>query len=80
MLMSCDRCHNDFEGFKAKGGPELKDMITAGYYDLSGDDKIDYSWAKFRQHPDEKVVCDECMFKDPKYIEIYGRHNVNADS
>jgi hypothetical protein len=68
MLMSCDRCRETFEGFDFPGG------MTGGYYLMEGD------WASFKDHVDEEVVCDNCMFKDHKYIEIYGKHNINADS
>lgn len=65
MNMNCDRCKKDFEGFRSL-------IFTAGYYDVSGN--IESGWGKFRQSPYEQIVCDECMFKDPKFIAIYGTH------
>lgn len=62
MKMICDRCHKEFDGFKM-------DYFTAGYYNMD-------AWSDFKISLEEKVVCDECMFDNPKYIEIYGRHNI----
>ena len=64
MKLTCDRCHANFEGFKTE-------HFTAGYYEMD-------AWSDFRQSPEEQKVCDECMFKNPKYIEIYGIHYLGS--
>ena len=34
-------------------------MVSSGY------------WAQFKKHPTDKFICDECMFKNKKYIQIF---------
>ncbi len=60
MLYRCDRCEQLVEGFENEGG-------TGGFYYV---DKG--SWAQFAR-PYEVVLCDRCMWDDPKYIALYGR-------
>jgi hypothetical protein len=54
----CSRCNKD------TGSPLPDDGATAGYYVAAG-------WLKFA-NPDEKFICDSCMWSDPRYIAIYG--------
>lgn len=63
----CDRCkaHGDFYE------DHLLD-ITCGFY------KVDKGYWKQFANEDEKIVCDECMFKDPRYIKVYGHHSSGA--
>lgn len=37
---------------------------TGGFY---------LNWTEFMS-PNEKTVCDECMWQDPRYIAVYGMH------
>lgn len=49
----------------------FKDFLTgttAGYYEVH-----DGYWNAFA-NPGEKFICDECMFKDERYIAVYGNH------
>lgn len=59
--MICDRCHKEFEGIK-------RDDCTFGYYDAT-------YWFDF-SNPGELVICDMCMWHDPRYIRIYGVNHV----
>jgi hypothetical protein len=56
---NCDRCKRDIKDFRQ---PDAGGM-TAGYY---------YRWFDFTD-PGEEVVCDECMWADPRYIAVYGK-------
>jgi hypothetical protein len=58
---NCDRCGKTVEGLQTEEG-------TAGFYQMEG------MWAEFKQNDSEKRVCDDCMWKDPKYRERYGYH------
>jgi hypothetical protein len=55
---NCDRCKEVIKDFHqpTAGG------MTAGYY---------YRWYDFMD-PGEEVVCDACMWADPRYIAAYG--------
>ncbi len=60
--MTCDRCKHTFDGDKdADGG------FTMGYYEVGPTGK---AWGDFA-NPGEIVVCDACMFADPRYIAVY---------
>lgn len=64
----CSRCYKDLTGLIA-----LSDEgMTMGYYRAKG-------WVEFC-NPGEVNICDECMFKDPRYIAIYGVRGTNAGS
>lgn len=41
---------------------------TGGFYRIT---KGDY-WEKFAK-PNEKIICDNCMHSDPKWIAVYGK-------
>lgn len=59
MLYHCDRCHRKIEG------DEDLNFTSGFYYVHSG------YWSRFAD-PYETVICDPCMFCDPRYIEVYG--------
>lgn len=61
VTITCDRCGKTVQGIQADEG-------TGGFYNLKG------IWEKFKQNDNEKMVCDDCMWKDPKYRELYGYH------
>ena len=58
----CDRCGNHVEGF-------IDTHFTSGVY-VVGPDSY---WSAFAR-PGEKIICDPCMWADPKYVEVYGCH------
>jgi hypothetical protein len=60
MLLHCDRCHKKFEGDEGE-------HFTAGFYIVDRG-----CWAKYA-NPFETVLCDECMWADPRYIADYGK-------
>jgi len=62
----CDRCRQKFEGFRT-------DTYTAGFYDTSPTDSP-MGWDKFAD-PDERIVCDRCMWTDTRYVAVYGTAN-----
>lgn len=41
--------------------------MTAGYY-------VAAAWSAFT-NPGELYVCESCMWADPRYIAVYGRHS-----
>jgi hypothetical protein len=55
---NCDRCKAEIKDFRqpVPGG------MTAGYY---------YRWFDFMD-PGEEIVCDACMWVDPRYIATFG--------
>lgn len=57
----CDRCQKMVPGYV--GGP-----MSAGVYVVEGENN---QWAKYA-NPGERIVCDQCMWKDPRYIAVYG--------
>lgn len=59
LTVSCDRCKNYVKGFESVVG-------TAGFYRTG-----DSPWSKYADPP-ERVICDECMWKDERYIKEYG--------
>lgn len=44
--------------------------MTMGYYLAKG-------WLEF-SNPGEEYICDDCMFKDPRYVAVYGLRGTNA--
>ena len=60
----CSRCRKGIEGSHSD---DSSSGFTAGYYDCRSG-----SWAEF-SGVDEDFLCDTCMFKDPKFIAIYGK-------
>jgi hypothetical protein len=63
VRVKCDRCKQEVEGTVDK-------VVTAGYYDVS-----EGYWRKFARQ-DERVVCDNCMYADPRYQETYGKWGI----
>ena len=57
----CDRCKQE-----VKDAMKSCDGTTAGYYEVGKG-----QWWKFA-NAGEKYVCDACMFKDSRYIAVYG--------
>lgn len=55
--VTCNRCKNEVTGFESIVG-------TAGFYRTSSD----YKWSKYAD-PNEHIVCDECMYKDERYLK-----------
>jgi hypothetical protein len=62
--VTCGRCHQVIVDSVL---PDGKGM-TAGYYVTP--------WQGMGT-AEEKYVCDNCMWQDPKYIAIYGRMTLN---
>ena len=62
MIGYCSRCKQTIKDFSPPGSG-----MTAGYYIASG-------WKEFCNEG-EIYVCDNCMFKDPRYIKVYGEHS-----
>lgn len=65
-VAECGRCKMDISVLmQASDG-----VMTIGYYDV----RADSWWAQFA-NAGEKYLCDACMWKDPRYIAVYGRHD-----
>jgi len=60
MLIHCDRCHKKVEGDIWEEGSAGVYVVAYGY------------WMMFAL-PFESVICDCCMWKDPRYIVRYGK-------
>lgn len=60
VAIKCNRCNRESDGYET-------DVGTAGFYKLTG------YWTQFKRSEKEEVICDECMWVDPKYIEMYPR-------
>lgn len=58
----CDRCHQ-----VVKDAMKECSGTTAGYYEVERG-----AWRKF-SNPGEKYLCDACMFRDDRYIAVYGK-------
>jgi hypothetical protein len=61
ITVKCDRCGNTIDGIEHAFG-------TAGFYRVAPGSL----WAKFG-NPNEHIVCDDCMWKDPRYMSVYKR-------
>jgi hypothetical protein len=61
MKMTCDRCKKEFDG---EQGPDF----TSGFYQVGPSGK---AWGQFA-NPGETIVCDVCVWNDPRYIAVYG--------
>ena len=57
----CSRCEKKVDDVDVTEG------MTAGYYDVRN-----CSWSQFAD-TNEDFICDECMWKDPRYKAVY--HN-----
>lgn len=60
----CDRCHQAVEGFLPNAGG-----MSGGVY---------VGW-NAQMNPGENVVCDKCMWADPRYIALYGPRQNGQD-
>jgi hypothetical protein len=60
--VQCDRCKKMVDGIEDT-------YSTGGFYRIT---KGDY-WEKFA-NDGEKVICNQCMFTDERYIQKYGKH------
>lgn len=58
--VQCDRCGKLVEGIICEDG-----SCTGGYYNVE-----EGYWHLFARW-DESIVCDNCMFADPKYQKLY---------
>lgn len=65
--LKCDRCGEWVEGL-------LTREFTAGFYNVTQPhDESGHSggaWQQFGREGEE-YICDHCMWRDPRYIEIY---------
>jgi len=59
-MITCDRCRKEKNGWT---GP----VMSAGCY------VVDKGGWEEHAREGEKIICDECMWNDPKYIAIYGK-------
>ena len=55
----CDRCGKVVNGFRITG------YATAGYYNVENG-----CWNKYANQ-NEKIVCDDCMGEDERYLTDY---------
>lgn len=62
----CSRCGNIVQGMKFIQDQEGELGGTSGYYEVSPDK----GWSKYAR-PDEKYLCDNCMFSDLEYQKDY---------
>ena len=56
VTVICERCEKTVEALESNLG-------TAGFYRRSG-------WAQY-MNADEDIVCDDCMWEDPRYLADY---------
>lgn len=64
VLVICDRCFNRIEGLEDAG------TATSGFYKVGAGTE----WSKYA-NSGESILCDACMFNDPRYIADYGTRN-----
>jgi hypothetical protein len=57
---TCDRCSRKFVGLKSTLDAPVP--LTGGFYDLTSPG----CWTEYARG-NEKIVCDECMYDDPKF-------------
>jgi hypothetical protein len=63
VTVICDRC-----GRRVRGLRFLDPPGTSGFYDTGAGS----GWARFAD-PGENLLCDSCMWLDPRYASQYGR-------
>ena len=61
VTVQCDRCKKQVNGIKTE-------TATGGFYEVANP----LGWGKYAD-PGEKIVCDNCMWNDPRYIAVYGK-------
>jgi hypothetical protein len=64
ILITCDRCGKKVDGMISIT-PKDGVVVTSGYYIVA-----EGNW-KECQRDDEEYVCDQCMWEDPKYKQLY---------
>ena len=62
-VAECSRCKADLTTLMKASLPDM----TVGYYVVKSGD-----WAKFANEG-ERYLCDACMWKDLRYIAVYGK-------
>lgn len=62
-VAECSRCKMDLFDLLMRNSTK---GMTVGYYEVK-----EGQWARFA-NPGERYLCDACMWKDPRYIEVYG--------
>jgi hypothetical protein len=67
--VTCSRCKKNIEGTRS-------DLATGGYYDVRPTDSP-AGWDKYA-NPGETILCDPCMWTDPRYIKVYGDFNARS--
>ena len=65
VTVVCDRCKQEIEGLEDKAKTPLG-FATAGFY------RAKHGWDVY-MNDGESVVCDDCMFADPRYQAEYGK-------
>ena len=60
VTVTCDRCGKQIEGIE-------HETATGGFYRIKVDGE---GWGKYT-NPGERVVCDDCMWHDPRYLVDY---------
>lgn len=60
----CDRCEKTVNGIVIEASAGIP-KVTGGFYDVTGT-----GWNEFAREG-EQMVCDSCMWCDPKYVERY---------
>jgi hypothetical protein len=63
VTFKCDRCKKELKGLKVL---KENESFTSGFYLVEEGS----NWSKYKK-PFENIVCDECMWKDPLYLEDY---------
>ena len=64
IKVTCDRCKKEVKEFLISEG------YTGGYYQVT----FPSYWNKFANEGEDQV-CDSCMHKDERYMEVYGKQN-----
>jgi hypothetical protein len=64
--VTCSRCKTNIEGVRGED-------FTGGFYDVRPTDSP-AGWDKYA-NPGETVLCDPCMWKDPRYQKVHGDFN-----
>jgi hypothetical protein len=64
--VTCSRCKANIEGVRGED-------FTGGFYDVRPTDSP-AGWDKYA-NPGETVLCDPCMWNDPRYQKVHGNFN-----
>ena len=59
--ITCDRCRKTIYGWNDPG------VATGGYYETHPGS----GWSKYA-NVGENIICDSCMWLDPRYVSDYG--------